>query len=179
MEQPRAVILLSRFLDSKITIRVIMFNIFSELSLYLRHMALSSRCAAGILVLVALAISWNSLNNPFLLDDESKIVKNADIRHLSELPDKLIYPYDKHQRLERNDPSRPLVFLVYALIYSLGELNPVGYHLTSVIFHWACAFLLFLLTQLVLTRSGISSGVQVPALGASIAFLVVPIQMGL
>jgi hypothetical protein len=35
----------------------------------------------------------NSVNNPFILDDTSKIVQNQDIRRISNMPRSLFYPY--------------------------------------------------------------------------------------
>jgi hypothetical protein len=35
----------------------------------------------------------NSLYNPFILDDNTKIVNNFDIRKLSNIPWSLVYPY--------------------------------------------------------------------------------------
>mgnify|MGYP006876804776 CR=1 FL=1 len=72
----------------------------------------------------------NSLSSPFLLDDLSKVRDNPDIRSLS--PAALVYPYADNaaQNVRRNDPSRPLVFLSYALNYVL--LGPSPWHFRAV-----------------------------------------------
>lgn len=83
------------------------------------------------------------LRAPFVYDDISKITENPDIRSLRELPKKLIYPYHE-PNWERNDPSRPVTYLTFALNYHFGELNPFGYHLVNVLLHILNFFLLVL-----------------------------------
>lgn len=97
------------------------------------------------IALVTLAVTLGSLSNPFILDDTSKIQDNTDIRNLREINSRLVYPYETNQLLERNDPSRPLVFLTYALIYHFSQKNPVGYRLVNLLLHSANAALVFLL----------------------------------
>ncbi len=132
-------------------------------------------------ILLLFAAVWlvtaNSLGSAFVLDDESKIVGNTDIRRFDELPSKLIYPYQQNQLLERNDPSRPLVFLIYGLIYRGFGLNPVPYHAANALFHFGSAALVFLLTQLMLWRLLGARKLLAPLLVA-LFFLVTPIQMG-
>jgi hypothetical protein len=79
---------------------------------------------------VVFAAGSNSLSSPFLLDDLSKVRDNPDIRSLS--PAALVYPYADNaaQNIRRNDPSRPLVFLSYALNYVL--LGPSPWHFRAV-----------------------------------------------
>ena len=69
-------------------------------------------------------VTANAPGGEFVLDDTSKIVDNTDIRRLEALPSTLIYPYGRNQLLERNDPSRTLVFVNYGLIDHAFELNP-------------------------------------------------------
>ena len=46
---------------------------------------------------------------------------------------------------ERNDPSRPLTFLTYALNYAVGQLEPPGYHVVNILIHGMNGILVFLL----------------------------------
>jgi len=137
----------------------------------------SEGLAIFLLVAVACLITANSLGNAFILDDESKIVANTDIRQWDHLPSRLIYPYQRNQVLERNDPSRPLVFLIYGLIYHVFELNPVPYHAVNAFFHCASAALVFVLAQLMLWYLLGVRKVTAPLLVA-LFFLVTPIQVG-
>jgi protein O-mannosyl-transferase len=130
-----------------------------------------------LLFIAVWLVTANSLGSAFILDDDSKIVGNTDIRRLSELPSRLIYPYERNQVLERNDPSRPLVFLVYGVIYHFFGLNPVPYHAANALFHFASATLVFLLTQVMLLHLSGTRKLLAPLLVA-LFFLVTPVQVG-
>jgi tetratricopeptide (TPR) repeat protein len=130
-----------------------------------------------VLFVAVWIVTANALGGAFVLDDTSKIVGNTDIRRLDDLPSRLIYPYERNQLLERNDPSRPLVFLIYALIYHTFELNPVPYHAVNALLHFAAAVLVFLLTRLMLWYLLGGRKVVAPLLVA-LFFLVTPIQVG-
>lgn len=130
-----------------------------------------------LLLVVVCLVTANSLSGAFVLDDGSKIVENTDIRQLRELPSKLVYPYQGHAALERNDPSRPLVFLVYGLVYHFFQLDPVPYHAVSALFHFGSAVLVFLLARLLLWHLTGARKRLAPLLVA-LFFAVTPIQMG-
>ncbi|MEW6556696.1 MAG: tetratricopeptide repeat protein [Elusimicrobiota bacterium] len=101
----------------------------------------------GLIIICTTVIYYASFQAPFILDDKSKIVNNPDIKKLNNIKTKLIYPYRNTNYTERNDPSRPLVYLTFTLNYFFGRLNPFGYHLVNFIFHIFNAILLFLLTK--------------------------------
>jgi hypothetical protein len=67
----------------------------------------------GIAVVAAVAVLYvRSWTNPFVLDDVAKIEANPDLR----LPFSLrnfVAPYSGEGGEARNDPSRPLAFMVY------------------------------------------------------------------
>jgi protein O-mannosyl-transferase len=138
-----------------------------------------AREALALLLLFAAvwAVTANAMSGEFVLDDTSKIVANTDIRQWAELPSKLIYPYQENQLLERNDPSRPLVFLIYGVVYHFFGLNPVAYHAVNAVFHFASAALVFLLAQLMLWYLLGERKLTAPLLVA-LFFLVTPIQVG-
>lgn len=96
---------------------------------------------------VTLLVCLNGLDNSFLLDDRSKIIENADIRDLGNLAARLVYPYEQNQRLNRNDPSRPLTFLFYTLAYQLAGPSPRTFHLLNVLVHVLAALVVFLLCR--------------------------------
>lgn len=138
---------------------------------------LRTLAAIATIFVVAWLVAANGLHGAFVLDDGSKIVENTDIRRLGDLPSKLIYPYQQNQVLERNDPSRPLVFLVYGVIYHFQQLNPAAYHAVNVVFHFGCAVLVFLLTQLALLYL-VGERRHLGPLAVALFFTVTPIQMG-
>lgn len=110
---------------------------------------------AGLIIAGIFLVYFNSLNAPFILDDNARIVNNPDIRKLSNLKSQLVYPHDvKDKRFwkywERNDPSRPVVYFTYTLNYYFGKYSSFGYRLFNVAFHALNAVLVFFLVKLLL-----------------------------
>ena len=96
-----------------------------------------------LIIFIPSVIYYNSLNNPFIGDDITKIVNNPDIKNISNILTKLVYPYGEHIARQRNDPSRPAVFLTYTFNYHFGKLNPFGYHLVNLLCHIVTVLLIF------------------------------------
>jgi hypothetical protein len=99
------------------------------------------RFAAAAAAMAALSTS-NAVGNPYVLDDLTKVLNNPDIRSLRGLGSRLVYPYDAPgaRRLNRNDPSRPLTYLSYALNYCLLGPEPWHFRLTNIVAHVACSW---------------------------------------
>ena len=98
-----------------------------------------------ILVLITIIIYSNSLKAPFIFDDIHKIVQNPDIKNIKNIFSKLIYPYNTNDYIyDRNDPSRPLIYLSFTLNYYFGGLNTLGYHLVNLVSHILNSILIFL-----------------------------------
>lgn len=103
------------------------------------------RFRAVVLALHALLLFFayrNSLDVPFLFDDEPAITDNPRIRHL--------WPFGDHgYTVESTEAGRPVVRLSLALNYRYGGLEPRGYHLVNLTLHFLSAWLLWeLLTRL-------------------------------
>ncbi|MFC2091351.1 tetratricopeptide repeat protein [Elusimicrobiota bacterium] len=99
------------------------------------------------IILIAMStfvVYVNTLDNPFIFDDISKIVKNPDIKKLTNIKSRLIYPYSKPRQWYRNDPSRPLLYLTFTINYHLGKLNPINYRIFNILMHVANSILIFL-----------------------------------
>ena len=102
------------------------------------------------LLLAIIAVYANALHGPFIWDDNDAIVQNWHIRSLSPLSEAIS---------SRGTPilgGRPLIVLSLAFNYSLGQLNPMGYHLFNIVTHMACTLLMFELIRrtLLLPRWG-------------------------
>jgi protein O-mannosyl-transferase len=92
--------------------------------------------AALIVVVGALTYS-NSLAGPFILDDQSTIVENRQIRALSRLSSVLVPEENSSMG------GRPIVNLSFAINYAIGGLSVPGYHIGNVAIHLVCALLAF------------------------------------
>jgi protein O-mannosyl-transferase len=93
------------------------------------------------LLLAILAAYADALHGPFIWDDGDAILRNHHILHL--------WPLTESMSGKDNlvVAGRPLVCLSLAINYSIGQLNPLGYHLFNIATHVACALLLFGLIQ--------------------------------
>ena len=112
-------------------------------------------CLGACLIVLVGAVTYaNSLSGRMLLDDQSSIVLNPQIRHLWPLTESLAAP--RNNELE----SRPLVNLSFAINYAIGELSVRGYHLVNVALHIASALLLFGIIRRTLASG--SSGIASP-----------------
>jgi tetratricopeptide (TPR) repeat protein len=86
---------------------------------------LSSRTTALVLIaLSVLAVYSNAYDCPFVFDDERSIVERETIRD----------PRNYTSLAELLKP-RAIVDLTFALNYSLGRLEPFGYHLVNILIH--------------------------------------------
>jgi protein O-mannosyl-transferase len=93
---------------------------------------------APLLILAAcVAVYANSLDGPFLFDDQATIEQNPTIRQLWPLTGALQPPPSTPVT------GRPLVNLSVAINYALGGLNPRGYHLFSLAVHILTALALY------------------------------------
>jgi tetratricopeptide (TPR) repeat protein len=92
--------------------------------------------AALIVVVGALTYS-NSLAGPFILDDQSTIVDNQQIRELARLSSVLVPEENSSMG------GRPIVNLSFAINYAIGGLSVPGYHIGNVAIHLVCALLAF------------------------------------
>lgn len=129
----------------------------------------SGRFRLGFLVLLAglLFLAYrNSLDVPFLFDDEPAITANPRIRHL--------WPFGDHgYAVQSTEAGRPLVRLTLALNYRLGGLEPRGYHLFNLGLHFASALLLFELLWRLLSAPRAAAGLRdsAPFLAAGVTAL--------
>ncbi len=98
--------------------------------------------AYGIAILVAVItvlVYLPALQNGFInWDDDIYVYRNQDIRSINFVFLKWAFTafraYNWH----------PLTWLSHAIDYSIWELNPIGHHLTNILFHGLNAFLVFI-----------------------------------
>jgi tetratricopeptide (TPR) repeat protein len=122
--------------------------------------------AAGVFAAAVLLFipSWK---NPFILDDVAKIEANPDMR----LPFSLrhfFYPYSENSGEFRNDPARPITFMVFWLCWRAGSGSPLPFHVVNTLLHALVAVLLAWLAALSMRRL---FRVEAPEAGPLAAFL--------
>lgn len=85
-----------------------------------------------MIIIICMAVYYQSLSNGFIFDDETIIVKNDFIKNWRNLKDLFNTGYFQGSK---ELTYRPLTTLSYFVLYALWQLNPFGYHLTSIIVH--------------------------------------------
>ncbi len=126
------------------------------------------------LLVLGLGIFGASWSNPFILDDTAKIRDNPDVR--ANVFDWRTF-FDAYSSTSakntqyRNDPSRPLTYVLYWLMWRAGDGSPRPFHILSTVLHLCTSFLLGLLVLQLFARPG-------PALAAAAVFLTLPINAG-
>ncbi len=98
----------------------------------------------GILLAFALICYVNVIDGPMLFDDEHFIEKNLLIQSLDNIPDIFTTSVTEGAYIGSNF-YRPNQQVVYAFLYHFFGLNPVAYHLVSILLHLLNAFFVFLL----------------------------------
>jgi Flp pilus assembly protein TadD len=100
-------------------------------------------CTA-VLVIISLAVYCNSLSNGFVFDDWVVIVEN---KHMTDLWNSLpSFFNNSYFKIADGEASyRPIATLSYFLIHALAGLNPLYYHLASVLLHTLNVLLVYLL----------------------------------
>ena len=135
----------------------------------------SKYLSLAFIVFASLLVYSNTLNAPFVLDDFPKIADNEEIKSPGTLAEKLVYPYGPGKSFYRNDPSRPVTTLTFALNYFAGGLNTSGYHLVNMLLHAANGVLVFILSAALLSCAGVSPAFPVPLL-VSLLFTMHPVH---
>ncbi len=131
----------------------------------------------GLITLFSVLSFYESLDNPLVFDDVGKIVDNPDIQLPEFRLSDFIYPYDEYKLHNRNDPSRPLTFMMFRAAWQMGQGEPWPFHLLSLIIHGLSALLLAILAARLAGLLGITSQF-LPAVIASLWYLTLPLNAG-
>ncbi|GEM_PF-229466 len=120
-----------------------------------------------ILILVALCVLVfaNSLWNEFTYDDAGMM----DEELFSNIHDLRSFLSPDYYRFSGEMTFRPLVTLSYFLDFSLWRFNPIGFHLTNMLWHAAAATLVYLVLLRLI-------GSPASALAGAMVFAVHPVQ---
>ena len=120
-------------------------------------------------MLVVAVVFANSLGNKFVYDDKGFVVDNSAIRSLANIPS-FFTSIKSFNSAGNFYVYRPLAVLSFALDYSLAKLNPLVFHLSSVVWHAAVSLMLYFLLNLILED-------ERRALFATLLFSLHPVQV--
>lgn len=91
---------------------------------------------------ILIIVFYPAFAGPFLLDDSSAIQNNSDIRHIS--LDNLVKIFKGHGNVRGYD-HHPVSAMAAMLDYQWSGVDPFGYHISNLIYHWfACGTVLLL-----------------------------------
>ncbi len=119
---------------------------------------------ALLLVVAPVAVYWNVLHTPFVLDDGPSITENASIRSLWPLSGPLSPPVGGLPIC-----ARPVANLSLALNYAVGGENPFGYHIFNLALHILAALVLFGVLRRTLAQPAMPEKFREPATWLALA----------
>src|SRR5438270_13118116 len=120
--------------------------------------------SALLVALLALAVYANSIGGQFVSDDRALILEHPFTKRVADWP--RIFTAGHYAG---NGGYRPITTLSFAINYSLGEENPVGYHLVNIALHALNSALVCLLLRRLFASEAL-------ALIAALIFVVHPIH---
>lgn len=99
---------------------------------------------AAVVLAISIGIVFGrARHSPFIFDDVGAIEKNSSIRSLWPLISTTERPGPLNSLAELPTAGRPLVNLTFAMNYYFGGLDPVGYHVVNMVFHFLTALLVW------------------------------------
>jgi Flp pilus assembly protein TadD len=102
-----------------------------------------------LLIVVFVGILYfNSLGNQFTNWDDGMIYNNPSIRNLDWNGIRKLFT------LQKGSTYQPIRMLSYAIDYRLWKLNPIGYHITNILFYALTCLMVFV------TIEGVSAGLR-------------------
>lgn len=113
----------------------------------------------SIIVLFTALLYAPSFKNNFVWDDQSLILGNHKIQHLSQIPKLFFTDFFDFQTVDGPNSGgyyRPLTMATFALDWLIWQENPFGYHLINLLLHCLNALLGFWLIQRLLGSNRIA-----------------------
>lgn len=122
-----------------------------------------------VYIVIGFSIYANSLNNPFIWDDDYLIVRNSQVTGDSSISEIFFSDIMIGSGRRQSSFYRPLQILSFRIDYSLWGDNPFGFHLTSTIIHIVNTILIYFFITTVFKNRKLS-------LFCSFLFLIHPVQ---
>lgn len=113
---------------------------------------MSPRLMIAVILAVSIVVYFNVLFNGFVIDDIQQVAENhliKDIRYITEIFSTSVWEFEGRH----SNYYRPLIFVIYMVVYYLFGLNAWGFHLINMLFHAANSVLVFLIALRLLRKS--------------------------
>ena len=92
----------------------------------------------AVIIIINIVLHLNILENQFVWDDRVYIQENLEMRSFENIP-------EAFTKSGTGNLYRPLRNVLYTLVYSLSELNPLGYHINAIFWHTLNSILVLLI----------------------------------
>lgn len=151
----------------------------TNVGISMAHGAEKSLFPAVLLVLtVSVAVYTNAVFNGFVIDDLTQVVGNPWIRNFRHIPEIFTSNLWAYEGRDSNY-YRPLMHIVYLLVYQLFGLKQWAFHALNILVHAGVSVLVFLISARLLSedRTGAPPNRLFPPLIASLLFATHPIHV--
>lgn len=122
----------------------------------------------AVAIVATVGVYLPSIRGEFQLDDWSSIQTNWNLRDLGRVA-------TGFSLVELLGPDRPVTGATFALDFAIGGLEPLAFHVTSVVMHLAAVLLAFAFVRELLRRAGHARPAPV-ALAVAVIFSLHPLQ---
>ncbi|HET6514936.1 MAG TPA: tetratricopeptide repeat protein [Thermodesulfovibrionales bacterium] len=131
----------------------------------------------SLIIVISIAVHFNSLFNGFVFDDTSQVLNNPWLKSPKFIP-KIFTSNVWGFEGRETSYYRPMTHIIYMVTASVFGFNPWGFHLVNVLFHTGTSILLFLIGSRVLKQdiSPSNSFLIFPPFVAAVLFSVHPIH---
>lgn len=119
--------------------------------------------AFSLLAGLSLLVYWNSISGGFVFDDSSLVQTDDRLQKIENIP-RMLNPFSPAYLT-----YRPIRSISYAIDYYFSQYNPAGYHISNILYHVFCTWLVFLIALSLLPD-------WKPALAAAAFFAVHPVH---
>ena len=110
-----------------------------------------------VLVVITLCLYYNTLSAPFQWCMHSLVPKQEYIKDLKSIPFFFTFDYWQYYCFHAGgDSYRPIRNATWAVDYWLWQNEPLGWHISNLLFHIGCVVLIYLLTEQIFRKKGIS-----------------------
>jgi tetratricopeptide (TPR) repeat protein len=116
-------------------------------------LSISRRTAIGIIIVISAGVYLSALSNGFVYDDEAQVLNNHWIRDIKHLPEIFFSDVRGFRGEGVSNYYRPFMHIIYMINYHIFGLNPIGFHLTNVIFHTGVSVLVFFIASMLLRQT--------------------------
>jgi len=132
-----------------------------------------------VIVLVSAGTYFNALSCGFVHDDRFQVLENRWITDVKYFPDIFTSNVWEFEPQLESNYYRPMMYVIYMLVFHIFGFNPLGFHLVNVLLHAAVSVLVFAIAlKLLAGESGASSFPSrvFPAFAAAILFATHPVH---